>query len=155
MRITRQTIQPLEGTDQVPDRDVIIRSHEQLPPPIILDYAYGVAAYNRWQSHTSEQFREYMEHRSTEVYQNPPPNPKRVHSQGFEHSSEDSSESAEAPDRTSPSMLKAMDDLALLGRLLSDVTPEMHEERQRKREEEEQLRTQKTSQEKVQEWLQR
>jgi hypothetical protein len=149
MRITRQVIRPQKGLGQVGDVDVILNSHQHLPPPIILDYSYGVAAYNQWQSHASEQFRDYMALRSTELYRNLPPRPV------LPQDSQDSGEEDETPDRTSPAMLEAMDRQSLLGMTMSGITPEMYAERRRKQEEEEELRTQEASRGRVQQWLKR
>jgi hypothetical protein len=58
MRITKQTIRPDPGDNSpAPDFDVKLNSSEEIPPAILLDYTYGVAAYACWQSESSEEFR--------------------------------------------------------------------------------------------------
>jgi hypothetical protein len=157
MRIVKQAMIPPNPLNraELPDFDVRTNSLQQFPPPILLDFTYGVAAYARWQSHTSEEFRAYMERRSTEVYKSPPPKPVHSPDSGDPDNCFEEDSGYTSEEELSVNRLKAMDELALLGGYLSGLTPEVYAERQRKRAEEEELREQEASREKVQQWLQR
>jgi hypothetical protein len=128
----------------IPQLDARISGTGISPPPnLLLDFMYGVAAYRRWGG--GQDISEVMQHRYTEHYKSipiPPPSPS-------------SSDGDSSPgQRMSNGLLDAMDNVLMLSMLLKGRTPQsMAAERQR-REEEEELHTQKAGQAKARQWIQ-
>ncbi|KAH9172519.1 hypothetical protein EDB89DRAFT_1851085 [Lactarius sanguifluus] len=118
-----------------------------LPPVVILDYVYGIAAYNQWNSrHPDKTVHRMMGNYRKEHYINIPtiePSPPTDNYEGYYIST-----------RTGDVMAKAMDDLnAFLMFVVRGITPEEAAERREKRMEEEELKAQEASRSKVMEWM--
>jgi len=133
-----------------------------LPPDIILDYMYGVAAYKCWSSRKDT--HDIMKSYRTEHYAHIPVLPR-------EPPSDDNDDTPEPDDprdadytpvprrrrypstRRGDGMAKTMDELNLVLMLLSGTTPEEVAKRREKRIEEEERVAQEASRSKVTEWM--
>ncbi|KAH9174872.1 hypothetical protein EDB89DRAFT_1948327 [Lactarius sanguifluus] len=140
-----------------------------LPPAVILDYAYGAAAYKCWGS-TRDVHHGVMESYHREHYADIPVPPRRRHSDDSDGPSSDELDAprhCEDPDHapTSPrrrqhmslregdEMAKAMDDMNAVLMFVRGITPEEAAKRREKRMEEEELKAQEASRSKVMEWM--
>ncbi|EKM77811.1 hypothetical protein AGABI1DRAFT_42982 [Agaricus bisporus var. burnettii JB137-S8] len=140
-RITLHHLEPDTGDDHpIPQYDAhISRTATSPPSPLILDFMYGVAAYQRWGS--GEDIKDVMQQHYTEHYK-PIPVPPAP-----------SPHSSYSPER-SEGILQAMDYVLALSMFFRGVTPEtMVRERQRQ-EEVAEKRAKEASRVKVQEWMQ-
>jgi hypothetical protein len=127
-----------------------------LPPAIILDYLYGVAAYNCWKSRQGDDdvhavMRSYRREHYADIPRMPPSN---------------DDDDAHGPDpptslqrrpymsiRRGDVMATAMDKLNSVLMSLQGITPQEAANRREKRMEEEELRAQEASRRKVMEWM--
>ncbi|KAK0462194.1 hypothetical protein IW261DRAFT_1348408 [Armillaria novae-zelandiae] len=167
-RITLQHIQPPQGLDRVAQRDARITGSGNPPvSAIILDFVYGVAALKRWSRgpDVEKMMREHFE----AVYESIPPRPRPSpefsdddirdddpNDDDYEpqRSGTGSKHRRRYTDKTSDSMLRAMDTVLALSMYVKGNTLEsLAAERERCTEEAE-LRAQEASSEKVKQWLQ-
>jgi hypothetical protein len=134
------------------------RTNVSLPPAVILDYMYGVAAYKRWGTMQGRSVVEsyYLEHyaqipvpprRPSSDYDSNPPsdesdNPNKPPQRRYHHSS-----------RKEEPMVEAMDRLNLVLMLIHGITPEEAAKRREEEEEEEELKAQEASRSKVMDWM--
>jgi hypothetical protein len=109
-----------------------------LPSTVILDYAYGVAAYKTWNTRGDDAFdvmndfrKEHYEH-IPPLVRAPPDDPSRR--------------------RNDCGMADAMDELNMVLMYINGITPEMAAERRQKEIEQEEQAAQEVSQSKVREW---
>ena len=131
---------------------------EHLPPDILLDYMYGVAAYKCWRS--SDEVHGLMRSFHDNHYANipvPPLSPPYDDSNSLS-SSEDPllaspKERCYTSTRRGDEMVKAMDDLNIVLMALKGITPQELISRREKQMEEEEQRAQIASQSKVLEWI--
>ncbi|KAH9022934.1 hypothetical protein EDB84DRAFT_1274435, partial [Lactarius hengduanensis] len=117
-----------------------------LPPVVILDYVYGIAAYNQWNSRRPDKtVHSVMGNYHKEHYINIPaiePSPPTDNYEGHYIST-----------RTGDVMAKAMDDLNAFLMFVRGITPEEAAKRREERMEEEELKAQEASRSKVMEWM--
>jgi hypothetical protein len=110
-----------------------------LPSTVILDYLYGIAAYNAWRSERGDGLNQMKAYRDEHYAQIPPPPP--------------------APPRRTPRkptvLEEAMDELNMVLMRISGITPEMAAERREKEIEQEERAAQEASRSKVMEWRNR
>lgn len=134
----------------------------KLPPTIILDYLYGVAAYNHWRSrkngdelrrlmrnlHNNRESNdsEYVPSGSSSGDHNPGPNHPLASLQVRRSRRHTSAWKGNV-------MTKAMDDLNIVLMMLKGITPEDLIRRREQQVEEEEMRAQKASQNKVLAWI--
>jgi len=135
-----------------------------LPPDIILDYIYGIAAYKCWSSRKDD-IHSVMKSYRTEHYAHipvlshkPPSNdsddaPEPDEPRDTDHPTPASRQRRYTSTRTGDVMAKAMDELNLVLMHLSGTTPEEVANRRKKRMEEEERVAQETSRSKVMEWM--
>lgn len=163
-RITLHHLEPDTAHEPMLQRDACIANTGILPPStVILDFMYGVAAYQRWGS--GQDIKGVMEQRFVELYKSIPIPPVSPHSSDSDSSQEpDDPNDGDIPHRhprrrnhtskMSDGMLRALDNVLALSMLLKGITPEsMAAERQR-REEAKELRAKEASRVKVQQWMQ-
>ncbi|KAH9008766.1 hypothetical protein EDB84DRAFT_1671824 [Lactarius hengduanensis] len=126
--------------------DALFGSTNSLPPVVILDYVYGIAAYNQWNSRRPDKtVHSVMGNYRQEHYINIPaiePSPPTDNYEGHYIST-----------RTGDVMAKAMDDLNAFLMLVRGITPEEAAKRREERMEEEELKAQEASRSKVMEWM--
>ncbi|KAH9036197.1 hypothetical protein EDB85DRAFT_2288402 [Lactarius pseudohatsudake] len=148
--------------------DALFRGRSPLPPAVILDYAYGAAAYKCWSS--MRDVHGVVESYHREHYADIPVPPRRRHSDDSDGPSSDEPDGprhCEGPDPapTSPrrrqhmsvregdQMGKAMDDMNAVLMFVRGITPEEAAKRREKRMEEEELKAQEASRSKVMDWM--
>ena len=150
-RITLHHLEPDTSRYPMPQYDARIASTGISPPStVILDYMYGVAAYQRWGS--GQDIREVMEQRFAEHYKSipiPPASPCSSDRDSFSEP-DDPNDGDYIPNRRprgrnqsakmSDGMLRAMDKVLALSMLLKGTTPELMAAERQRREEAEELR---------------
>jgi hypothetical protein len=129
------------------------------PPAILLDYVYGVAAYERWKFPAIQPIVEAYFH---EHYESIPllPRPESFDSETGVDETDGSPSTDYVP--STPrygrsfrgGLAKAMDEMNFFMMSLWGITPQALSEKRQKEEEERQLKAQEESQAKVSEWLQ-
>ena len=167
-RITLQQLNLPEhpgNFDLVSPKDAEFHGTEgTLPPTIILDYIYGIAAYNLWK-HVP--VHNIMEKYYTEHYKSIPlpfahSGSSSDHNSGVDSNNGDDHDPDYDPGpshgqshhvRKRNVLSETMDELNLLLMLLSGITPEKRRLEWEKKMEEEELIAQKESQRKVMEWM--
>ncbi|KAH8994516.1 hypothetical protein EDB92DRAFT_1943830 [Lactarius akahatsu] len=138
-----------------------------LPPAVILDYAYGAAAYKCWSS--MRDVPDVMESYHRKYYADIPVPLRRRHSDDSDGPSDELNgprpREDPGPAPTSPrrrqhmslregdEMAKAMDDMNAFLMFVNGITPEEAAKRREKRMEEEELKAQEASRSKVMEWM--
>ena len=134
------------------------------PSTVILDFMYGIAAYQRWGS--GQDIKEVMQQRFAEHYKSIPIPPASPYSSEGDSSPErdDPDDDDYQPDRQprgrnrssnmSDGMLRAMDDVLALSMLVKGTTPALMATERQRREEAEELRAKEASRVKVQQWKQ-
>ena len=136
-------------------------SGESLPPAIILDFLYGVAAYHNWKS--GNVVHSVMMNYHTERYQPIPLISRSVPSsdKNYFEESGDSRDIGHEPhtqaqkhDMRRADMVMAMDELNTALMYLSGTTPEEVAIKQERRMEEEELMAKEASHRRVTEWMQ-
>ncbi|KAK0473585.1 hypothetical protein IW261DRAFT_1569645 [Armillaria novae-zelandiae] len=169
IRITLQHIQPPQGRYTVPQCDARITGSGNPPvSAIILDFVYGVAALKRWSRgpDVEKMMREHFEAVYESIAPRPRPSPPEFSDDDIRD--DDPNDGDYEPqrsgtgikhrrrhmDKTSDSMLRAMDTVLALSMYIKGNTLEsLAAERERAMEEAE-LRAQEASSEKVKQWLQ-
>jgi hypothetical protein len=128
-----------------------------LPPAVILDYMYGVAAYKRW---GTMQGRSVVESYYLEHYAQIPAPPRRPPSDYDSNPPSDESDSPNKPpqrryrsSKKGEPLGEAMDRLNLVMMRIHGITPEDVANRREKEEEEEELKAQEASRSKVMDWM--
>jgi hypothetical protein len=141
---TKETLHPSIAYCLGAHVDAQLYSSEQgaslpLPPAIVLDYAYGVAAFKMWRS-DRESVLDVMSAYHKEHYADIPPPPRRI-------------PTAASQNRAKNEMVQAMDDLNLFLMRVNGITPqELADKREKEMEEEERV-AQEKSRNKVTEWM--
>ncbi len=130
----------------------LIGPEDSLPPPLLLDFHYGMAVYKRWRCEQSEGLlREYHNnfYRATQDQESP------AHFSAQESTDDSTSDQTRTPgsERSGEGIAEAIDDLNRLFMLLSGTTPEKEAEKFEKRLQEEQLKEEEASRMKVMEWM--
>ncbi|KAF8325684.1 hypothetical protein F5887DRAFT_1065316 [Amanita rubescens] len=164
-RITLHDLVPDIGFNPIRQYDArITGTGTSLPSTVILDYIYGVAAYQRWGS--GRDIEEVMVQRFAEYYKSIPIPPAPPHSSDSDGFSEPDhpNDGDYIPDRRprgrnhstkmSDEMLRAMDKVLALSMLVKGTTPELMAAERQRREEAEELRAKEASRVKVQQWMQ-
>lgn len=144
-RVTMQHLVPDTCLRPIHDHDaLLIGTKQTLPPAIILDFMYGAAAYQCWQTgkNIHEQLQTYHSSHYKPILDLRPP----------EDTLSDS-ESGDSSREMCQEMLNAMDDMNLIMMKIHGTTPEEVAMKTQKKLEEEQLKEQKASQTKVLEWM--
>ncbi|KAH9050883.1 hypothetical protein EDB83DRAFT_2676602 [Lactarius deliciosus] len=159
--------------------DALFRSTDLLPPTVILDYVYGIAAYKQWNSKRDDK----AVHGVIGAYHNKhyldipaaSPSPPAGNYEGPSDESDDEAHDptyvpgnlvdCHDPDhppttssrytstRTGDEMAKAMDDLNAVLMFVRGITPDEAAKRRERRMEEEELKVQEASRSKVMEWM--
>jgi hypothetical protein len=133
-----------------------------LPSTVILDYVYGVAAYNSWRSKNGDVSRIMDEYRKKNYLRIKPHTPslpddiddaipESDHSTDLDYNPADSQQKRYKR-KDESGMGKAMDELNLILMLVSGTTPEQVAERREKQIEQEERAAQEVSRSKVIEW---
>ena len=126
-----------------------------LPPDIILDYMYGVAAYKLWRS-DPQIVDEVMSTYHREQYTDIPLLPQRSPNTASETVTGGDSDHPLDDDyfpSSEDEMSRAMDDLNLALMRISGITPQELADRRKKQAEEEEQVAKETSRRKVSEWM--
>ncbi|KAH0826930.1 hypothetical protein J3R83DRAFT_4536 [Lanmaoa asiatica] len=170
----------IEMTEWEPDLDVALAfgahldvqfrgplppSQGSLPPPaLILNYVYGVAAYNRWRSRQDgDEVNAAMEKYRSANYEDILPLRRQIDdddpsSEQSDDRSSDNPEDADWTPNRSQSigcvMAAAMDEMNKVLMSLHGITPQDAAIRWEKQREEEELKDQEASRSKVREWMQ-
>ncbi|KAH8994526.1 hypothetical protein EDB92DRAFT_1815046 [Lactarius akahatsu] len=151
--------------------DALFRSTDLLPAAIILDYVYGIAAYEQWNSKRDDKAVHGVigNYRNEHYVDNPATSPSPP-TDNYEDEVHDPTNVAgnlvdcHDPDhapttssrytstRTGDEMAKAMDDLNAVLMLVRGITPEEAAKRRERRMEED-LKAQEASRSKVMEWM--
>jgi hypothetical protein len=143
-----------------------------LPPAIILDYSYGIAAYNCWRSRQGDgDVHSVMKNYRREHYVDIPPRSPLGNNDDdpdYDPNGNSSQEQDDAHGPDPPTSLRrrpytsirrggvmptAMDELNSVLMSLQGITPQEVANRREKRMEEEELRAQEASRSKVMEWM--
>jgi hypothetical protein len=139
-----------------------------LPPAIILDYTYGVAAYKCWRSHSNANGGlTMMENYHKAHYENIPPHMQPSNDNNHPSSSSEESNNCEKDPDYEPSptqrhyastregdvMATAMDELNSVLMSIQGITPQEAANRKEKQMMEEELKAQEASRSKVKEWM--
>jgi hypothetical protein len=163
-RITLQHLVVPLDLAPVPAFDARFTGADILPPPsILLDYMYGVAAYKRWGG--GQVIDRAMQQRFAEHHQNIPIPPASPPSGSNDDSEDDDPDDTGYQPNTRPrgrhhrskmsdGMLRAMDDVLLLSRLLKGQSPQSIAAEQQRQEDAADLRAMEASRAKVQQWMQ-
>jgi hypothetical protein len=130
-----------------------------LPPAIILDYAYGVAAYRCWGRRGDDEGHSMMKNYCREHYANISA-PHRLPSNGNDDAhggdytpSTSLQRKHHVSIRGGDAMAKAMYEMNLVLMNLHGITPEEAATRRKKQMKEEELKAQEVSRRKVMEWV--
>lgn len=165
-RITLHHLKPDTSRVPTPQYDMCITGTGISPPStIILDFMYGVAAYQHWGS--GHDIEEVMQRRFTEYYKSIPIPPASLPSSDNDSSPESDglndddeyklnrrSSGRNHSSNMSDGMLHAMDNILALSMLLKGTTPELMAAERQRQEEAEELRAKEASQVKVEQWMQ-
>jgi hypothetical protein len=158
-----QHIEPPAARPLLPDYDAHMTGTGIYPPPsILLDYTYGVAAYQRW--HGGQDIDQMMKDRFAEKYKDipplPPPEPSQEsevesgpedpHDGDYQYKPQRSGKHRRSS--TSDGRLRAMDDVLALSRLMKGITTEEIAAKRQRREEEDERRAQKEGRERAEQW---
>ena len=162
-RITLHHLKPDTSRVITPQYDMSITGTGISPPStIILDFMYGVAAYQYWGS--GHDIEEVMQRRFTEYYKSIPIPPASLPSSDNpepdglndddEYELNRRSSGRNHSSNMSDGMLHAMDNILALSMLLKGTTPELMAAERQRQEEAEELRAKEASQVKVEQWMQ-
>ena len=133
-----------------------------LPSTVILDYLYGIAAYNAWRSKRGDGFNQMEKYRNEHYAQIPPPAPPDDIDDT--DASGPDTDHPNDPDYKPPQRRKhytttrrsgleeTMDELNLFFMSIYGITPEIADERRQKEIEREERAAQEASRSKVMEW---
>ena len=161
-RITMQYLELSNDYSSSEQRDAHFTGHgTQQPLALILDFVYGVAAYNRWG--VGQDIKKAMQNRFTEHLNSIPILPDSTSSDS-ENSpeSDDNDDDEYTPPRQprgrnhasemSNEMLRSMENVLRLSAFMKGTTPEGMAAEIQRQEEAEELRAKKASKMKVEEW---
>ena len=163
-RITGQYLKLPDTRAPIPQFDARIAGTGVSPPPsILLDFMYGVAAYECWGG--GQDISEVMQHRFAEHYESIPiptpsplssddgssPEPNNVRDGDYKPNNRQKGRNHSS--HMSGGMLDAMDNVLKLSMLLKGRTPQSVAAERERREEEEELHVQKAGQVKSQRWI--
>jgi hypothetical protein len=166
-RITMQHLVPDSSLYPLPDDDArLVGTEGPLPPMVILDYVYGVAAYNNWRSgkkDVHEKLVSYYKDHYEPALTRPPPMPTDDFDNGQQYSSSDDDKkdttydpghnTRERGEGRPQEYLDAMDAvLALTLRIQQQMIPQEVLAKVQQQRDEAQLRERDVSRMKVEEW---
>jgi hypothetical protein len=115
---------------------------------------YGVAAYNHWKiEHSDNEVHNVMKSYHDNYYANIPAPPDRSSSNGNNSSPTSLQQRHYMSTRRGNIMANAMDELNSVLMSIQGITPQEAANRRKKQMEEEELKAQEASQEKVMEWM--
>ena len=146
-RITLQRMKPPTTLFPIPEVDAIFRgTGDQLPPAILLDYMYGVAAYHRWRD--GQDVPQFMKDYHAEHYEGIPLLPRSMSSScdGSDAGSDDA-RAHRHHDAKYSAMIESMDNMNAFLMSLQGYRPGERYAQQQRQEEE-------ASRTKVEDWLQ-
>ena len=132
-----------------------------LPSTVILDYCYGIAAYNAWRSKRGDGFDQMKAYRKDHYVQIPPrPSTPGIDDGDITSGPDDPNDSEYKPPqpqkRYNPTrrsgLEETMDELNWVLMYVNGITPEMAAERRQKEIEREERVAQEASRNKVMEW---
>jgi len=154
-RITMQRIVPDPARHSFPEDDArLVGSENELPPAILLDFIYGVAAYQRWK--IDDAIHRKLSSYYTDKYEKIRPELDSTESSGSEQAdpSNDSDDLEGRPGM--PGFLDAMDNLMDISlRVRLRTMPDEVAARLQRQEQEEELREQEGRRTKVLGWMER
>jgi hypothetical protein len=137
-----------------------IGPEDELPPPLLLDFHYGMAVYKRWKCEQSEGvLKEYHNnfYRAAQDQDVSRASESPTESSTQESTDDSTSDQTWTPgpgsERSGEGIAEAIDDLNRLFMLLSGTTPEKEAKKVEKRLQEEQLKEEEASRMKVMEWM--
>ncbi|KAH9036199.1 hypothetical protein EDB85DRAFT_2288403 [Lactarius pseudohatsudake] len=159
--------------------DALFRSTDSLPPAVVLDYVYGIAAYKQWNSKRDDKavhgvIGAYRNEHYVDIPATSPSPPTDNNEGPSDESDDEAHDPTYVPDnlvdchdpdhapttssrytstRTGDEMAKAMDDLNAVLMLVRGITPEEAAKRRERRMEEEELKAQEAGRSKVMEWM--
>ncbi|KAH9965207.1 hypothetical protein BC827DRAFT_1382322 [Russula dissimulans] len=134
-----------------------------LPSTVILDYVYGVAAYQSWQSNrgdVSNVMKAYRDKHYAQITPLPPPPPQDTDDTDDPddptgpdyHPPEPRRQRYTSTRRDESDLAKAMDELNMVLMYIHGITPEVAAERRQRKIEQEERAAQEASRSKVMEW---
>jgi hypothetical protein len=160
-RLTLHNLAPAEGRFPYPCEDANYSPTEDSPPPaILLDYMYGVAAYDRWKAPSIQPI---VEQYFTDHYKSIPllPGPGPSDSEDRVDKADDTCDGDYETTATRGhghssrrGLAEAMDEMNAFLMSLSGIIPQAIAEKWQTEEEVTQLKAHEESQEKVVQWLQ-
>ncbi|KAH9046804.1 hypothetical protein EDB84DRAFT_1624093 [Lactarius hengduanensis] len=159
--------------------DALFRSTDSLPPAVVLDYVYGIAAYKQWNSKRDDKavhgvIGAYRNEHYVDIPATSPSPPTDNNEGPSDEPDDEAHDPTYVPDnlvdchdpdhapttssrytstRTGDEMAKAMDDLNAVLMLVRGITPEEAAKRRERRMEEEELKAQEAGRSKVMEWM--
>lgn len=151
-RLTLQHMTPDITFDPIQQRDACITGTGiSLPPNVLLDFVYGVAAYKHW---GQQMIGDELKDSGLDCYQSisATSEPQVASDRPLESDDDDDNKQQEGKSLRSDEMLQAMDDLLRLSMLIEGITPEMKAAQRKKQEEAAMLYAKEDSQRKVQQW---
>lgn len=148
-RLTLQHLTPDTTFDPIQQRDArITGTGISLPPNVLLDFVYGVAAYKHWgQQEIGDELKDSDCYQSTSAASEP-----QVASDHPLEFDDDENKQQGGKSLRSDEMLQAMDDLLRLSMVIKGITPEMKAAQRKEQEEAAVLHAKEDSQRKVQQW---
>ena len=123
------------------------------PPALILDYAYGVAAFKAWRSKRGGEVHAIMRDYRDEQYAHISPLPRQVDDSDDEPAADDPDYNPGTSLRRGDIMAAEMDKLNSVLMMFHGITPQEAAIRRKKRMEEEELMAQEASRSKGMEWM--
>jgi hypothetical protein len=133
-----------------------------LPSTVILDYIYGIAAYNAWRSNRGDGFNRMTAYRNEHYAKIPPPPapPDDTYDTDVTSGPDDRKDSDYKPPKPRNShtstrrgvLEETMDELNMVLMYMHGITPEMAAERRQREIEREERAAQEASRSKVMEW---
>jgi hypothetical protein len=153
-----QHLVPSMGIEPLLDHDArLVGTADSLPPAVILDFIYGIAAYRRWRSHENVHkiLASYFKDHYEPVLKRPSPKPTGVFDSGQEDDDEPKYPTYSPPDDKGEHQeyLDAMDDVLELSMMIRQrMTPQEVLMKVQQQQDEMELRERDISRMKVEEW---
>ena len=145
---------PSIAHDALQNVDAVFRGvGDSLPSTVILDYSYGVAAYQAWRSESSDGFDQMEAYRDKHYAHIPPrsrASPDDIYDTDVTSGPDDPKDSDYKPRKRG--LEETMDELNMVLMYINGITPEMAAERRQKEIEREERVAQEGSRSKVMEW---
>jgi hypothetical protein len=155
---------PKHAHDALQNVDALLRGEgDPLPSTVILDYVYGIAAYNAWRSQSGDGFDKIKAYRDEHYAKIPPlPSASRDYIDDDDTPVPDDPKDSDykphhslVPTTKKSVLEETMDELNLFFMHIQGITPEMAAERRQKEIEREERAAQEAGRGKVLEWRDR